>query len=174
MHGMKTTHQIVLTEEYIAEVQRLTVAQNTALRLMYQSWWFLWIPRLVLSATGLVYYFLFDDWVFPALFCGGLITLSFFGWYVFQRKLAKARKKSPVKDTTSTVSMDANGIDAVGAFGNSHTNWIAVQKPVIYPNGVLIRFSRLSMLWLPDQSLIEGIPAEVRQLLADNVKERAT
>jgi hypothetical protein len=32
---MKTTHQIVLTDEYIEEAQRLAIAQNTALRLMY-------------------------------------------------------------------------------------------------------------------------------------------
>jgi hypothetical protein len=51
--------------------------------------------------------------------------------------------------------------------------WVAVQEPVIYSNGVLIKLSRLSMLWLPDQCLIEGTPAEVRQLLAENVKESA-
>lgn len=34
-----------------------------------------------------------------------------------------------------------------------------------------VKLSRLSMLWLPDQSLFEGTPAEVRQLLADNVKD---
>ena len=99
--------------------------------------------------------------------------MSFIGQYMFQRKLAKARKSSLAKGTTTTVSMDANGIDAVGAFGNSHTNWIAVQKSVIYPNGVLIKYSRFSMLWLPDQSLTEGTSADVRQLLAENVKERA-
>jgi hypothetical protein len=34
-----------------------------------------------------------------------------------------------------------------------------------------VKLSRLSMLWLPDQSLFEGTPAEVRQLLPDNVKD---
>jgi hypothetical protein len=48
-----------------------------------------------------------------------------------------------------------------------------VLKPVINPNGVIVKFSPFSMLWLPDQALTEGTPAEVRQLLADNVKETA-
>jgi hypothetical protein len=126
-----------------------------------------------LLATGLFVYFLSDDWVFPTLFCGVMIALSFIGQYMFRRNLAKARRKFRANDTTTTVSMDANGIDMLGAFGNSHTQWIAALKPVIYPNGVLVKFSRFSMLWLPDQSLVEGTPAEVRQLLADNVKEPA-
>jgi hypothetical protein len=65
--------------------------------------------------------------------------------------------------------MDANGIDTLGAFGNSHLKWAAVPKSSIYSNGVLVKLSRLSMLWLPDQCLFEGTPAEVRQLPADNV-----
>jgi hypothetical protein len=171
---MKTTHQFVLTEEYIAEAQRLAIAQNTTLRLMHQTWWLLWLARLVILAAGMVSYLLLDDWVFSVVFCGGIIALSFLGQYMFRRNLRKARRKSPAKDTTTTVSMDVNGIDTIGALGNSHMKWLAVQKPVIYPNGVLIKFSRFSMLWLPDQSLTEGAPAEVRQLLAENVKEHST
>ncbi len=37
---MKTTHQILLTDEYIAEAQRFAISQNTVLRLMHQTWWF--------------------------------------------------------------------------------------------------------------------------------------
>ncbi len=43
---MRTTHQIVLTDEYIAEAQRLVVAQNTMLRLVHQTWWFFWVQRV--------------------------------------------------------------------------------------------------------------------------------
>jgi hypothetical protein len=171
---MKTTHQILLNDEYIAEAQRLSIAQNTALRLMHQTWWLLWLSRLVLLAAGLFIYFASDDWIFPVFFIGGMIALSFIGQYMFRRNLAKARKKSPAKGTTTTVSMEANGIEMQGAHGHSQLKWSAALKPVIYPNGVLIKFSRFSMIWLPDQSLIEGTPAEVRQLLAENVKERAT
>jgi len=45
-----------------------------------------------------------------------------------------------------------------------------VLEPVIYPDGVLIKLSRVNMIWLPDSALVEGSPAEVRQLLAANVK----
>jgi hypothetical protein len=30
------------------------------------------------------------------------------------------------------------------------------------------------MVWLPDQALIEGSPADVRKLLAENVKDSLT
>jgi hypothetical protein len=32
-----------------------------------------------------------------------------------------------------------------------------------------MRLSRLSAMWLPDETLIEGSPADVRQLLARNI-----
>jgi hypothetical protein len=171
---MKTTHQLLLNDEYISEAQRLSIAQNTVLRLMHQTWWFLWIPRLAVLATGLVYYSISDDWIFPLLFCGVFIALSFLGQFMFQRNLSKARRQFRAKGTTTTVSMDANGINLLGTLGNSDLKWLAVQKSVSYPNGVLVKFSRFSLLWLPDQSLIEGTTAEVRQLLVDNVKEHAT
>jgi hypothetical protein len=171
---MKTTHQILLTDDYIAEAQRLSIAQNTTLRLMHQTWWLLWLSRLILLAAAIVSYWILDDWIFPVFFIGGMIALSFLGQYMFRRNLAKARKKSPAKDTTTTVSMDANGIDLSGANGNSQLKWSALLKPTIYSNGALIKFTRFSMLWLPDQSLIEGTPAQVRQLLAENVKDHET
>jgi hypothetical protein len=34
---MKTTHQIVSTDEYIAEAQRLAIAQNKALKFFYRG-----------------------------------------------------------------------------------------------------------------------------------------
>jgi len=166
---MRTTHQIVLNDEYIAESQRLGIAQITALRLMYQTWWFLWIPRVVLAGT--IIYFLLNDSAWTAVFCGAVLAGSFFGQYVFQRNLAKGRRKFRAKGTTSTVSMDENGIDMLGALGNSQLKWLAVLQSVIYANGVLIKLSRVSMLWLPDQSLIEGTPVDVRKLLAENVKD---
>jgi hypothetical protein len=43
-------------------------------------------------------------------------------------------------------------------------------QPAIYPDGVLIKLSRVNMIWLPDNALVEGLPADVRQLLAANVK----
>jgi hypothetical protein len=168
---MKTAHQIVLTEEYIAEAQRLAIAQNTALRLMYQTWWFLWIPRFIFAVAAIVFWFLNSS--FFALFLVLMFGLSFLGQYLLRRNLAKARRQFRAKGTTTTVSMDSNGIDTLGDFGNSHLKWVAVLKPAIYSNGVLLKLSRVSVLWLPDQSLIEGTPVDVRKLLAENVKESA-
>ena len=93
---------------------------------------------------------------------------------LFSANMCFARGRFRAKDTTITVSMDANGIDLSGANGNSQLKWSAALKPAIYPDGVLIKFSRFSMIWLPDHSLIEGTPGEVRELLAENVKEGAT
>jgi hypothetical protein len=35
---------------------------------------------------------------------------------------------------------------------------------------VLLEFSRPDMIWLPDNALVEGLPTEVRQLLAADMK----
>jgi hypothetical protein len=167
---MKTTHQIPLTDEYIAETQRLGIAQNTALRLTHQTWWVTWSARFILAGAAITFWLVTDS-VLYALFLLLMLGLSFLGNYMFQRSLVKARKNSRTKGTTSTVSMDENGIDLRGAFGNSHLKWVALLKPAIYPNGVLIKLSRFSMLWLPDESLSEGTPADVRQLLGQHVNE---
>jgi hypothetical protein len=45
---VKTTHQIVLTDEYIAEAQRLSIAQNKTLKFMYQTWWVWWLSRVAM------------------------------------------------------------------------------------------------------------------------------
>jgi hypothetical protein len=44
-------------------------------------------------------------------------------------------------------------------------------QPAIYPDGVVIKFSRFAMVGRPDQALIDGSPADVRQLLSENVKD---
>jgi hypothetical protein len=45
---VKTSHQIVLTDEYIAEGQRLSISQNKTLKFMYQTWWVWWLPRVAM------------------------------------------------------------------------------------------------------------------------------
>jgi hypothetical protein len=165
---MKTTHQIVLTDEYIAEAQRLAIAQNTLLKLMHQTWWFYWVQRLIFLGAAIFFWSLGDSNFF-LFFLVLMYCLSFLGPFLSRRNLAKARRQFRAKGTTTTVSMDAAGIDMQGALGNSHLKWAAMLNPAIYPNGVLIKLSRLSMVWLPDQNLSEGSPADVRQLLAENV-----
>jgi hypothetical protein len=86
---------------------------------------------------------------------------SFIGEWVGRRILAKARQEVRFKGTTSTVSMDENGVDLVGAAGNSHLVWSAVLPPALYPDGVLLKVSRISVAWLPDSALTEGSAADV-------------
>lgn len=169
---MKTTHEILLTDEYIAEAQRLAIAQNIVLKLMHQTWWFFWVPRFIVIGAAIVFWSLGDSNFF-LFFLALLFCLSFLGPFLSRRNLAKARKQVRAKGTTTTVSMDSAGIDMQGALGNSHLKWAAMLNPAIYPNGVLIKFSRLSMVWLPDQNLSEGSPADVRQLLAENVNSES-
>jgi hypothetical protein len=40
----------------------------------------------------------------------------------------------------------------------------------LYPNGVMVRFSRIATIWLPDQALVEGTATDVRRLLAEHIK----
>ena len=169
---MKTTHHLVLGEEYIAEAQRLSIAQHETLKFMYQSWWVQWIARVVM--VGFIIYSLLNHMYFVAAMFVAFLAISFWGEWFGRRNLAKARKNVRAKGSTSVVSMNEQGLDIDGALGNSHLKWPAMLQPVIYPQGVLIKFSRLSGLWLPDQALIEGSPADVRQLLAENVEKSDT
>jgi hypothetical protein len=115
---MKTTHQILLTDEYIAEAQRLAVAQNTVLRLMHQTWWFFWVQRFILLGAAIVFWSLGDSNFFvfslAVMFC-----LSFLGPFLSRRNFTKIRRQFRAKGTTTTVSMDAAGIDMQGALGYS-------------------------------------------------------
>ena len=67
--------------------------------------------------------------------------------------------------------MDENGVDIVGETGNLHTKWSGMLLPAIYPHGVVVKYSRFAMIWLPDQALIEGSAADIRTLLAESVKD---
>jgi len=168
MTTMRTVHRIVLSDEYIAEAQRLTIAQNRTLRLMYQTWWVWWLPRVVI--VGLLGFLLIEKLTFDAVLLGAFLVLSFFGELFSRRTLARARDRTRAKGSTTTLAMDENGIDAVGALGNTHLKWTAILPPAITPDGVLIRLSQLNGMWLPDKALVEGSPSDVRPLLNVNVK----
>lgn len=170
---MKTTHQIVLTDEYIAEAQRLSIAQNKTLKFMYQTWWVWWLPRVAM--VGFIIFCVANhfDWNVTALF-GGFLVLSFLGEWAGKYGLAKARKRTRFKGSTTTVSMDESGVDVVGESGNSHAKWSGILPPVVHPNGVVVKFSRFAIVWLPDRALVEGSPEDARKLLSDNVKDSKT
>ena len=169
---LKTVHRIITTDEYIADAQRLNIAQNKTLKFLYQTWWSWWLPRA--GMVGLIFFCLAIhlDWSI-SVWLVGFLVLSFFGEWFGQRSLAKARARTRFRGSTITVSMDENGLDTVGPVGNSHVQWVGILGKATKPNGVLIRFSRLAWIWLPDAELIEGTAEDVRKLLAENVKESA-
>jgi hypothetical protein len=169
---VETIHKLILTEEYIAEAQRLSIAQNKTLKLMYQTWWVQWVARAIM--VGFIIYSILNRMDFAAILFGVFLVISFFGEWFGRRTLAKARERVRGKGSTTVVSMNEQGVDIDGALGNSHLKWPAILQPAIYPQGVLIKFSRLSTLWLPDQSLVEGSSADVRQLLAEHIDKSDT
>jgi len=166
---MRTTHRILVDDEYIAATQRLSISQNKTLRLIYQTWWVVWLPRALFFA--IVVSSLFVEILRPtAALCSALLALSFGGEAFKRRSLAKARERVRTKGSTNIVTMDDQGIDTSSALGNSQLKWTIMLQPAIYPDGVLIKLSRVNMIWLPDSALAEGSPADVRQLLAANVE----
>jgi hypothetical protein len=169
---MKTTHRFVVDDEYIAKAQHLSIAQNKTLRLLYQSQWIKWGPRCIFLVGAVVTPFI-EGFQFLTVFFMFMLGLSFVGEMHGRRSLARARKGVRSKGSVSTYSLDDQGIDISGAFGTSHLKWEAMLQPAVYPDGVLIKFSRVGMSWLPDSALIEGSPADVRQLLAVHVKAAA-
>ena len=130
-------------------------------------WWVQWVARIII--VGFIIYSLMNHIVSTAALFGVFLAISFLGEWFGRRNLAKARDNVRAKGSTTVVSMSEQGVDIDGALGNSHLKWPAMLQPTIYPQGVLMRLSRLSAMWLPDETLIEGSPADVRQLLARNI-----
>lgn len=165
---MKTVHRNILDDEYIADAQRLTIAQNWMLRFMYQTWWTWWLPRIAFlgGMAFLVHIGAMRDAVIVGLF----LLLTIFGEVHSRWTLARRRRRFRSKGTTTTVTMDDDGIRSVGALGESNLKWKAVLKAAILPHGVLFQLTRMSWVWLPDRTLVEGTPGDVRQLLDLHVK----
>lgn len=161
---MKTVHQLLLSDEYIAESQRINIAQNRTLRFIYQTWWVWWIPRIVF--VGAIAFLLAIRLWWDARILAGFLLFTFFGEHFVQRSLARARNRTRAKGTTTMVSLDENGIDVVGELGNSHLKWDALYRPVVRSDGVLIKFTNARGLWLPDRTLVKGTPTDVRNLIS--------
>jgi len=166
---MKTTHEFLMTDDYIADAQQKIISQNKTLKFFYQTWWAWWLPRVILVVSMIILCLM--SLASTAALLAIPLALSVAGEWFGRRNLARARNRVRGKGTTSTVSLDDEMIGIEGVNGNSHLKWSAMLQPVIYPDGVLVKFSRLAMLWLPDHALIEGSPGDVRKLLAENVKE---
>jgi hypothetical protein len=105
-----------------------------------------------------------------AVVTGAFLILTIIGEFHSRWTLAKARNRTRAKGSTTTLRMDENGVDIDGALGNSHLRWAAMLPPVIRPDGVLLKFSRLGGMWLPDTALVEGSANDARPLLSAKVQ----
>lgn len=166
---MKTVHQLLLTDAYVAEAQRIIIAENRILRLVHQTWWVRWSFRIMM--VGGAGFCLYIGVRSVGALCAALLVLGFVTEYTDRRSNARARRLGPAKGTTTTVSMDESGIGIVGALLTSHLKWEALRyRPAVRPDGVLLKLAKTSGVWLPDRALTEGTPSDVRQLLANGFK----
>jgi hypothetical protein len=94
---MKTIHRLAMTDEYIAEAQRRSISQNTLLKLMYQTWWVTWPPRLGMAAF-ILYCWSTNSEETAAIFAL-LLALAFIAHWSGRRGLARqnasARQRRP-------------------------------------------------------------------------------
>ena len=97
----------MITDEYIAEAQRLSIAQNKTLKFFYQTWWAWWLPRTVI--VGLMIFLYLINLGSTVVLLGVVLVFSFTGEWLGHRNLAKARKKVRAKGTITTVSMNEQG-----------------------------------------------------------------
>ncbi len=166
---MKTVHQLLLTDAYAAEAQRVVIAENLALRLIYQAWWVRWTSRAIILG-GIAFCLAYGLRSDAALFAG-LLILTFVAEYWGLRSNARIRRMGRAKGTTTTVSMDESGIDIVGAFSSSRLKWEGLRyQPAVRSDGVLLKIAKTRGVWLPDRTLTEGTPSEVRQLVSSGFK----
>jgi hypothetical protein len=171
---METTHRVEVTEEYLKEAQRLVLSQNKTLRLMYLNRGLWWSALLVVLGAVIFLATMHALDSFLGLFFGAAITMAASSQLLIPRSLAKARNRNPMKGSIVTVSMDETGVDSVTPVSNAHLQWAGVPSAIIYAEGVLLRMQTRTYLWLPDVSLIQGSPGDVRGLLANQVKDRSS
>jgi hypothetical protein len=127
---------------------------------MYQTWWAWWVPRI--GIVGLIIFCIVNgfDRSLVAM-SDAFLVLSFLGEWVARRSLAKARKNTRFKGSTTTVSLEENGVDMVGEVGNSHSKWVFA--PTADRESWLFVTSGLSNDWessVPDSSGVSGLGCE--------------
>jgi hypothetical protein len=168
---MKTVHQIQITDEYLKVAQRLVLSQQTFTRWLCVNPWFSWLPPIIFSGylVGMAFYRILD--LFSGVLFGSLLIVSLANLISKPRSLAKARNRNPLRGTVVAQSTGENGIDSVSSLGSSHLHWAAFSRALVYPKGILRKLKTRNYVWLPDESLTEGSPEDVRQLVTEHVKD---
>ncbi len=167
---MRTTHRVVADDEYLKEVQRLSISQNRALRLIYLTPWVWWGSSAIYLAA--VIFMIAIDFAGGAIPFALFLLLSLYMPRRQEKSLNKARERSPVKGGLIVFSLDDEGFESAAPNRNLQVKWPGVLRAIFYPHGVLLELSPRNYSWLADRSLTEGSPADVRQLLTDHLDRR--
>ena len=83
----------MITDEYIAEAQRLSIAQNKTLKFFYQTWWAWWLPRTVI--VGLMIFLYLINLGSTVVLLGVVLVFSFTGGVVGSPEFGQSAQKGP-------------------------------------------------------------------------------
>ena len=129
---MKTTHQFVMTDEYIAKAQHVTIAQNKALKFLYQTPWARWLPRAVIVAM-MIFLYLINLCIHCSGAVGRHLAILVRRGVVRSMEFGQKRaRESALEAVPSPLRWMIKGIDIEGANGNSQLKWSAMLQPAIY------------------------------------------
>ena len=166
---LKTTHRITVTAEYLRDAHERAIQQKLIWRMFFSSGLFRWLP-CVLGAAFTVYLILAGEGLSAVLFgsfTAALIVLPLLN----TRFSAAARARNALIGTVNTFTMGEGGLQATGPTSESRIQWAGIVRAVTTPQGALLTLQTGRFLWLPDASLTEGSPQDVRQLLSQHVKD---
>jgi hypothetical protein len=88
-----------MTDDYIANAQRMAISQNKTLKFFYQTWWAWWLPRVVIVPSMIVLYLMNLESTVALL--GVILVVSFTGEWLGRRNLAKARNRVSSRPTAA-------------------------------------------------------------------------
>jgi hypothetical protein len=167
---VRTSHHIDFNDKYLRQAQRLMLSQNPVIKFVYLNRWAVW-PPLVILAGYLVYLGMNHNLDF---FSGFFIGTIIIGSIIFQalqpRNLARARDRNPLKGSMVTMSLDEQGATLVTNVSTASLKWAAFSRAILYGDGVLLKLQTRAYVWLPDSSLVEGSPKQVRELIAEFIR----
>ena len=169
---MKAKHRVLVDDDYLKVLQQHSLSQFTVSRLLYQTPWFFWSSNVLLVAP-VVFLIAFKYWLAALVFAVfPLMSLSV--RYGRRNSLRKARERSQSNGEIVEFTLDEHGFDVIAPNRNAHVEWPGILRAILYRDGVLLEQSPRSYSWLPDKSLTEGSPAELRQLLTDRLVKRVS
>lgn len=77
----------------------------------------------------------------------------------------RLRRKTDEASRTTHVTLHENGVELVTALSRSEVNWKAYASMRTCADGIVLHTGPKEGLWLPDASLVEGLPEDARALV---------